>query len=47
MIMIKKAKDNNVSHKRKLKFEDWKNVLEANQLEKEIKHLAKKQAWYR
>ena len=27
--------------KQKHKFEDYKNFLEANQLEKEIKHLAK------
>ena len=38
----KKAKDRKNCHKRKLKFENYKNCLEATQLENKINYLQKK-----
>ena len=37
----KKAKGRKVCHKIKIKFEDYKNCLEATQLEDKINHLKK------
>ena len=48
MIKIKKAKGTKkVCHKWNLKFQGYKNCLEAGQTESKINHLEKKQNWYR
>ena len=41
-MMIKKQKAQKSVIKRKLKFEDYKNCLEADQIENKINHLEKK-----
>ena len=46
MMKIKKIGTKKCVIKQKLKLEDYKKCLEANQLEKEIKHLVNK-TWYR
>ena len=46
MMKIKKIGTKKCVIKQKLKLEDYKTCLEANQLEKEIKHLVNK-IWYR
>ena len=41
-VKIKNQKHRKVCHKKKIKFENYKNCLEATQLEKKINHLEKK-----
>ena len=42
VVKIKKQRHKTVHHKKKLKFENYKNCLEATKLDNKIKYLEKK-----